>query len=360
MSNNLKEITDFFVLKDNKYECLVADCKSKISTLTIPALFRHFKSCHKSKLCEIKAKNIPKTNLARLKQELIDICVEHVTVCGRPLSSVNDESFKKLAKLWLDKLENTPYQMFHTDIYANLHQNIFDLAELYRSRIGMEFENKYYSIMFDSATRHNRALLGINIQTIHEAKIVTRTIAMQQITSKHTGINIARMIHEILEKNNISIKYLVSSTVDNGSNMVKAVEELDRICSGAQDIHIDEDCDEDDSNGDEENNTDDLWTDPAFQLHLLNEAAKELSSTFKPILYEITECVRCAAHTIQLAINDALKKSECNVFIEKARDLVKKLRLQHVLLQIKSQKYPVPPLDCITRWLSTYTMVCIF
>lgn len=221
------------------------------------------------------------------------------------------------------------------------------------ARICDEFKNKYYSIMFDSATKYRRAILGTNIQTVQNGKILLRTIGMEQVKTSHTGRNYAEMIKNVLEKYEIDMKKMVAASVDNGSPMIKAVELLDAMAS----VELTEVSDGSDSDDEDAVDVATYWLDPEFQMDLMKQAAEELRSNYKPILYDMIQCIRCAAHTIQLAINAALQNSNCDSLIENSRTLVKKLRLESISRQLEEAGLCVPSLDVVTRWFSLYTMV---
>ncbi|XP_065316108.1 uncharacterized protein LOC135924909 [Gordionus sp. m RMFG-2023] len=65
--------------------------------------------------------------------------------------------------------------------------------------------------------------------------------------------------------------------------------------------------------------------------------------------------VRCAAHTLQLALQDAIKFSPIVETIAKARSLNLKLRHPTYQKLLKIMKLPKPVLDC--RWHSTHDML---
>lgn len=358
----LKDIHTFFRLEDKKYICLLADCKSKISTLKNSSLFRHFQCCHPSKLKELKPLNKSLSNLEIIREEVLLICVEHVTVCGRTLTSIEDSSFQKLLEFRLKTLRGTPQQLTITSILIlameQLHPLIHKTAEEVREKIRLEFANKYFSVMFDTMTKRNRAVLGIDVRTIHEGKLITRSIGMQRITVQHTGKNIANMIIERLKDHGISPELLVSATIDNGSNVAKAVKIMDSLIKGSLNDNESK-SGSDDENGSDSDSIANFWLDPDFQRDLIEQATREICSVSKPYVYEIVECIRCAAHTIQFAVNEALEKTNCVPVIEKARKLVKNLRLQQILLKLEEQGLPVPPVDVVTRWFSLYIMVRI-
>ncbi|KAF2889649.1 hypothetical protein ILUMI_16524, partial [Ignelater luminosus] len=68
--------------------------------------------------------------------------------------------------------------------------------------------------------------------------------------------------------------------------------------------------------------------------------------------------MRCAAHTLQLAITDTLKEDTAATrLLCKIRQLVKKLRTPTYLYLIKKESLLKPALDYATRWNSTVDML---
>ena len=67
--------------------------------------------------------------------------------------------------------------------------------------------------------------------------------------------------------------------------------------------------------------------------------------------------LRCAAHTLQLAVDDALKQSSLKSDIAKARHVCKILRNPSIMVILKKLKRKKPILDCVTRWHSTCDML---
>lgn len=68
--------------------------------------------------------------------------------------------------------------------------------------------------------------------------------------------------------------------------------------------------------------------------------------------------VRCAAHDIQLSVNDVFKQKTVAKFLAKVRKLVKTLRSQpYVNTFRKDNSKNLPKLDGDTRWGSSYEMV---
>lgn len=74
----------------------------------------------------------------------------------------------------------------------------------------------------------------------------------------------------------------------------------------------------------------------------------------------ILSVVRCAAHTLQLAVHDSFKHLESNEVIGKVRTIVKLLRLDRYKELVQLIAIKLPKLDVITRWNSTFDMMHSF
>lgn len=69
--------------------------------------------------------------------------------------------------------------------------------------------------------------------------------------------------------------------------------------------------------------------------------------------------IRCAAHTLQLAVKKALKAKHIRVIIDMCRIACKLLRKASYKNRMREQNLKIasPRLDCAVRWNSTYRMV---
>lgn len=111
------------------------------------------------KIDKFLMKNSIKITLSQ--QDVINACVEIVTVKGRPFSALEDSDFKKLLNP-ICKLLGSNFSINR----RNIQKHIKKAANNIREMIKNETKIKLVSIKFDCATRHQRSILGINIQYI--------------------------------------------------------------------------------------------------------------------------------------------------------------------------------------------------
>ena len=65
----------------------------------------------------------------------------------------------------------------------------------------------------------------------------------------------------------------------------------------------------------------------------------------------------CAAHTMQLAVMDALKDADTATILVSARPLATQLRHPSIMMCIRQMKMIKPKIDCPTRWSSSCDMI---
>ena len=74
------------------------------------------------------------------------------------------------------------------------------LASKIKKEIKEDIREKFISLKIDIATRMDRAILGINIQLIKNGKLTLRTIAMKELTHRHTAEYIKNAVADVLEQ----------------------------------------------------------------------------------------------------------------------------------------------------------------
>ncbi|XP_017062432.2 uncharacterized protein LOC108102221 [Drosophila ficusphila] len=285
---------------------------------------RHMQTKHKSEY-EAAIANIQEDEAAEKKikfaitlgkNEVKDACIDLVTLEKLPLAIFDSECFKTLTSQIFSAL----------DMPAVSSRNIMGMVEEkfndIKNSIMASLKDKMLSLKMDTATRCNRGILCVNVQYIHDTGIAIRTLGLIELNMSHTSRNICSEIESLLSQFAIQKQQIYTITTDNGRNMVKAVE----LLNDTETADIDED-DEDE------------------EELMLNTSIGSITS------------VRCAAHTLQLAVKDFLEDLEAADFICKARKLVKLLRTPTYRHLITEAALPQPVVDVATRWSSTYNML---
>jgi hypothetical protein len=174
--------------------------------------------------------------------------------------------------------------------------------------------------------------VGVNAQLILNKKIIIRTLGMVTMKDRQTSENIKIEVKNILSRYDLSLEHIYTITVDNGGNMVKCVQLIED--------EVIEDTEESES------------------VVLQDEANDELiEDSFENIQLP---CMRCAAHTLQLAANIILKNTVFSDIIKFFRMIACKCRNVKYQYLFQQSKIPYPKLDVETRWGSTYILLKFF
>ena len=264
-------------------------------------------------------------------------CVNLVTIHGRPFSLINDEAFRNI--LALTSIDPAELTVLHS---RSVRELLIKKADDIRRDVSMKLQDKLISIKIDGATRTDRAFLGVNTQYVENGKIHIIHLGVVELHTRSTSENLKEKLLYVLRKYRISIKQILTITTDNGANYVKVSKLINEELEGASR----EETEEDSSDEDQENSTD------LFENISLQDDA--IVNDGGGVTYSVTS-VRCVAHTLQLAIGDALSEDEG--IIEVARAVVRQLRTPSVRQILKAANKKKAILDCPTRWHSTLDML---
>lgn len=346
----------FSVSVENHLEfiCLIASCGKRVlvsKSNKTGNLKRHMERIHPD--IDIVPKEINEKMCYEMKKRiLLQACVEMVTVNGRPLLALDDSGFRKIIDPHLQELEAAGHKLEISS--KSIKEHITAMAEKVRQKIKSEMKDRVISVMADVATKHHRGILGINARYCKDGKVVLRTLGMEEMEERHTGETIANMIKNNLSSYDISVSHVHSFTSDNAKSMLKSGRLLNEEATEIQNA-IDDERDSDIeilSDSDVE-----IVSDTAHELENLAESVASILKRENASLQLITG-IGCAAHSLQTAIQDALKANQSKLLIRKCRNVVKTLRTQNVLLELKKFNVSIPTLDVKTRWNSKFLMVC--
>lgn len=368
----------------NIYECL--ECKRSINGNSSSNLTKHFKSNHVD-IYNQKIATTPEEHILIQREKLVHSCVELTTINSHPFSLLSQSGFRSLIeeKLNAFKLADCPLNLSDHHVYE-IKEKVCDTAQKIREQIKVETRGKMISVMVDSATRNGRSIYGVSIQYKFNGVLRVFAVGMRELFSAHTGEHLAEQLLLILAEYDINLEQVLSITTDNGSNMLAMVKEVDmklrqelEVETSQKEVIADsshqnpifplEDDDQTDVlinqvleevTIDDEDVIDSLLDNNDMHEMLLNSLVSNLRS--KSANSELfVNSIKCAAHTIQLAVNDAinsLPNKDQNVIglCRLAAKFMRKQTTKNMMLQAKLTSI-LPSLDCKTRWSSTYLMV---
>lgn len=215
--------------------------------------------------------------------------------------------------------------------------------------------------------------MELSLQFLDGSSVVIRSIGMTHLTSSHSGKYIADKIFDQLALFDIKVFQIVSITTDNASNMLSMINRCNDMYTEEIEDTNDEidnadvvDIDEQDDGGDEVDNAThvnviateqyclaldadvtSLISDYLYQIELEEVCAVNTLSipTNQPtdriariemLLRDVEDIfanqtiningIRCAAHTLQLAVMKALKFADFQIVIRLTREVCKELR----------------------------------
>ncbi len=222
---------------------------------------------------------------------------------------------------------------------SSLRNLIINEANIRKEELRNKLQGKHLFLKMDGATRHRTNYFAINVRYYEsDCNIVTNTLAIRDTQSNHGSIYLQQLIESVLKDYGIEKSQIIAIVTDNASNMVKTVKMLN----------------EDNNLNFEENSKltreilllDDIEIDGN-----IDDLIDEASGFFK------IRHMRCATHTLQLAIRDGIKQRDVSNLISKARQVALTARTPKIDAIIKRRAIKGAILDQDTRWGSTYLMI---
>jgi len=191
-------------------------------------------------------------------------------------------------------------------------------------------------LKMDAATRHRVNYFAINARFVDDdGTNLTRTLAVKDTKAQHDSTYLKHVIG-VLEEYHIQKQQIVSIVTDNASNMIKTIEKLNE---------------DEDSNPMEKIESDVAEQENERRDATLDDVTEEASKLC------VIRHMRCAVHTLQLAIRDGLKDTHSRNLIGKLRHVATTARTLKIDAILKKRAKKGAIIDQATRWGSTYMMV---
>ncbi|KAM9771218.1 uncharacterized protein LOC133156228 [Syngnathus typhle] len=206
-------------------------------------------------------------------------------------------------------------------------------ADRLKEEIKSELSQECVFIKADAATRLMRNYMGINVQYFRDGEIKIKTLPIKDTDGGHDTEAVKNVINAVIKDFDL---HVLSIVVDNAATMSKAVRLIN----------------EDDEDADDENEMDE----DEVGVNLDDEVQLEKFAGIQDADFRMIHHMRCAIHTLQLAIRDGLKAEHVMKLLDKVRRVVKRLRTPNLLAVLRRRGGLLPVVDVPTRWGSTYLM----
>lgn len=183
-----------------KSTCLV--CGKNVNGDHLGNLTGHLKNEHKSvyedldlnpEVIEPQRKKA-KITLEFDPKEVLDAWVNLVIEEGRPFVLLDSPSLRYLIKPIFDALE-LGIITSHT-----ISDEIKKRTNIIVQNITEVCANRMLSLKIDSATRHARRVMCINVQFVHNTELIVLTLAMKELNCPHKSENVKKFVLEVLER----------------------------------------------------------------------------------------------------------------------------------------------------------------
>lgn len=205
----------------------------------------------------------------------------------------------------------------------NIRELVIKEAENKIIELKKEIHNKYIYLKMDACTRHRTNYFGINVRYVNkDNRPVSQMLAIRDTHAQHKSEYLRMLIEEVLNKFDIKKHQIIAIVTDNASNMILTTEKLN----------------------DENENIEEQ------ECEIVDEFSRD---AFKNDIQHM----RCAAHTLQLAIRDGLKNKNASKIIAKLRHVAVTARTPKIDAILKRRAGKGALIDQQTRWGSTYSMI---
>lgn len=249
---------------------------------------------------------------------------------------------------------------------VNRHMIVGEIAkesDLIREYMKHEMNGKMVSIMFDVCTIATLSMLGVNSVFMKNDEVVCRSLGTIAINKRHTAVQLADMLYDILADFGVLLPRVFSITSDTAKNATATSRVLNSIGN---------------SNNEEndESAEDDIFDEVDFGIDIENEAelqkvieniaahtalVSEMAEnvTFNNDKIVLINQVNCGTHVFQLGVKDSLTESNSKTTIDKVHEMCILLRTQVVMIELRKldERIIIPPLRNATRWNTDFKMV---
>lgn len=330
----LKILAEKFKADKDGMKCQVDKCKSKSIQCTKTAnLKRHILQVHPEVFAQLFPHEINSKKRAELEKfNIIQDAVELVTVNGYPFSMLSASGMRGFIKSRVKYIQNEGLNAVvnRTDVVGYVSEE----NDLIKKFMSLELKGKIVSLMFDICTVVTLSMIGVNVNFMRGGEAACWSLGTIPIVERHTAVQLAAKLYEILAEYGIPLENVFSITTDTARNATATSDVLNLIASSTEESEnivedsIFDEGDELDFGIDIENEAElqKIIDNMAAHTRLVEDMTKNVASKYTSI--EIINQVNCGTHVFQLSVNGALNDSNSRRLIESVHDMCKLLRTQ--------------------------------
>lgn len=248
-AHTLKILGEKFQLSEKGgMDCQIEKCNSSLACHKPSNLKRHIEQRHKVEFAqlfpgEISAKKRSQLDAYNSLQDAIEL----VTVNGYPFAMLNASGMRGFIKSRVQPLRSQGHVVEINR--QKIAQKVAEASDIIRNRIKTEVSGKTVSVMFDVCTISTLSTFGVNVTYMENSKVVCRTLGISKIDERHTAVNLADMLFDLLEKYGISLFKVLSITTDTARNATNTTHVLNMVMAesnqNTEDITFDVEPDDD-------------------------------------------------------------------------------------------------------------------
>lgn len=364
-----QRVLPYFIAQDNdRYMCTLCVPPKPINGKFKPNLVTHIRKSHKEVFINHSPNELLKYSQIRL--EKIQGFSEMVAVNGRPFNALLDCGLHRVLRNEFQELNSVGHGITLDKNLKEVKEYIQHIAVEVRNKIKNELKNVFVSLLLDIGTKNRNSILGICLQYMQSDTVKNITVGMVPLSQSHKAPYIVETLLNCLKIYDIQFQHIFAMVSDNAANMIAATKQLENFILADQ-IQTEEN----DSVLPEFNNNQNLSEqrqqeildeiNEMQQLSLILCEEDNYEQLFEEVIGELSKhttlviTIRCAAHSIQLAVRDAIKISSFKSILTLCKYITQKLHTQEYKYTASQAniKFTLPHMSCDTRWDADYDMV---
>lgn len=357
MTNINSEVFSLFsVISYRNYKCSLCPSSHEGIKGSVANLKKHFSRLHKSSAESIgidqenprkRASTEPDVRVTKTIHLDVDInqlrrgLVLQIIGANRSFRSFDDVGFKLAFGDFFNALGMT---MNREEIRKLIRYSATEV----RKMIVKDLKVKMLCLMYDSAKRMNKSVLGVKAQYLDGNEIKVVGLGAILMTERQTSANYNSQLNKLLENVEKSVDHIYASVTDTAAVMLKSSR---TICDAQEHFYTFELFLEDDSSLVSHS----LLQDDIFMFLKSSDAdIDDYDNHLEIDLGTLCSVVHCGVHVIQLCASDV--SGGCKQELDKIRTFVKECKKAEHADLFRASQLNLPKLDTEPRWDTKFSM----